>query len=296
MKNNLIGIDLGGTKIEIVILDTNKEIQFRERVPTESKKGPSHIINQILVLYKKAVSFINNAPHTIGVGSPGSLSPKTKLLRNSNTLCLNGLPLQELIEQALQKKIILENDANCFALAEANMGAGQNYDLVFGVIMGTGCGGGFVINNNLRVGPQQIAGEWGHSVINSDGPPSYCGNNGCVETYISGGGLENILKSHGILSLTAKDFLNKKQHTDDEKFILKNFYSNFGIALANIINIIDPDIVILGGGLSNHDGLYDIGIQETYNRVFHESPSTPIVKNKLGDSAGVIGAALIGDI
>ena len=296
MKNNLIGIDLGGTKIEIVILDTNKEIQFRERVPTESKKGPSHIINQILVLYKKAVSFINNAPHTIGVGSPGSLSPKTKLLRNSNTLCLNRLPLQELIEQALQKKIILENDANCFALAEANMGAGQNYDLVFGVIMGTGCGGGFVINNNLRVGPQQIAGEWGHSVINSDGPPSYCGNNGCVETYISGGGLENILKSHGILSLTAKDFLNKKQHTDDEKFILKNFYSNFGIALANIINIIDPDIVILGGGLSNHDRLYDIGIQETYNRVFHESPSTPIVKNKLGDSAGVIGAALIGDI
>ena len=296
MKNNLIGIDLGGTKIEIVILDTNKEIQFRERVPTESKKGPSHIINQILVLYKKAAAFINNAPHTIGVGSPGSLSPKTKLLRNSNTLCLNGLPLQQLIEQALQKKIILENDANCFALAEANMGAGQNYDLVFGVIMGTGCGGGFVINNNLRVGPQQIAGEWGHSVINSDGPPSYCGNNGCVETYISGGGLENILKSHGILSLTAKDFLNKKQHTDDEKFILKNFYSNFGIALANIINIIDPDIVILGGGLSNHDGLYDIGIQETYNRVFHESPSTPIVKNKLGDSAGVIGAALIGDI
>ena len=296
MKNNLIGIDLGGTKIEIVILDTNKEIQFRERVPTESKKGPSHIINQILVLYKKAAAFINNAPHTIGVGSPGSLSPKTKLLRNSNTLCLNGLPLQQLIEQALQKKIILENDANCFALAEANMGAGQNYDLVFGVIMGTGCGGGFVINNNLRVGPQQIAGEWGHSVINSDGPPSYCGNNGCVETYISGGGLENILKSHGILSLTAKDFLNKKQHTNDEKFILKNFYSNFGIALANIINIIDPDIVILGGGLSNHDGLYDIGIQETYNRVFHESPSTPIVKNKLGDSAGVIGAALIGDI
>ena len=296
MKNNLIGIDLGGTKIEIVILDTNKEIQFRERIPTESEKGPSHIINQILILYKKAILFINNAPHTIGVGSPGSLSPKTKLLRNSNTLCLNGLPLQQLIEKALQKKIILENDANCFALAEANMGAGQNYDLVFGVIMGTGCGGGFVINNNLRVGPQQIAGEWGHSVINSDGPPSYCGNNGCVETYISGGGLENILKSHGILSLTAKDFLNKKQHTDDEKFILKNFYSNFGIALANIINIIDPDIVILGGGLSNHDGLYDIGIQETYNRVFHESPSTPIVKNKLGDSAGVIGAALIGDI
>jgi fructokinase len=104
MKNNLIGIDLGGTKIEIVILDTNKEIQFRERVPTESKKGPSHIINQILVLYKKAAAFINNAPHTIGVGSPGSLSPKTKLLRNSNTLCLNGLPLQQLIEQALQKK------------------------------------------------------------------------------------------------------------------------------------------------------------------------------------------------
>tara|TARA_B100000035_G_scaffold315457_1_gene336434 strand:+ start:2292 stop:3182 length:891 start_codon:yes stop_codon:yes gene_type:complete len=296
MKNYLIGIDLGGTKIEIVVLDTNKEIQFRERLPTESRKGPSHIINQIKALYKNAVAFINNAPHTIGVGSPGSLSAKTGLLRNSNTLCLNELPLQKLIEEALQKKIVLENDANCFALAEANFGAGKNHNLVFGVIMGTGCGGGFVINNNLRVGPQQISGEWGHSVINSEGPPSYCGNKGCVEAYISGGGLENILKSHGLLSLTAKDFLNKKIYTDDEKFILKDFYSNFGIALANIINIIDPDIVVLGGGLSNHEALYDIGIQETYNRVFHESPSTPIVKNKLGDSAGVIGAAIIGDI
>lgn len=296
MKNNLIGIDLGGTKIEIVILDTNKEIQFRERLATESEKGPSHIINQILTLYKKAVSFINNGSHTIGVGSPGSLSPKTKLLRNSNTLCLNGLPLQKLIEEALQKKIMLENDANCFALAEANMGAGKNHDLVFGIIMGTGCGGGFVFNNSLRIGPQQISGEWGHSVININGPQCYCGKNGCVETYISGGGLEYILKSHNLISLTAKDFLNKKNHTKDEKYILKNFYSNFGLALANIINIIDPDIIILGGGLSNHEALYDIGKQETYNKVFNESPSTPIVKNKLGDSAGVIGAALIGDI
>ena len=295
MNNNLIGIDLGGTKIEIVILDVNKKIQFRERVPTESDKGPSHIIKQILLLYRKAVSFINNAPHTIGVGSPGSLSPRTKILRNSNTLCLNGLPLQQLIEEALQKKIVLENDANCFALAEANMGAGQNHNLVFGVIMGTGCGGGFVINNNLRVGPQQIAGEWGHSVINAKGPSCYCGKNGCVETYISGGGLENILISHN-LSLTADEFLNKKSYNNTERLILENFYRHFGLALANIINIIDPDIIVLGGGLSNHKGLYDIGIQETYNRVFHESPSTPIVKNKLGDSAGVIGAALIGDI
>ena len=295
MKNNLIGIDLGGTKIEIVILDENKEIQFRERIPTESANGSSYIINQIVILYKKAVSFINNAPHTIGVGTPGSLATETKLLRNSNTLCLNGLPLKKLIEEALQKKIIIENDANCFALAEASIGAAKNQDLVFGVIMGTGCGGGFVFNKKLRIGPQQIAGEWGHSVINKKGPACYCGKNGCVETYISGSGLENILISHNLF-LTANDFLNKKSYNDTERFILENFYSNFGLALANIINIIDPDIIVLGGGLSNHKGLYDIGIQETYNRVLHESPSTPIVKNKLGDSAGVIGAALIGDI
>ena len=295
MKNNCIGIDLGGTKIEIVILDENKEIHFRERIPTESASGSSHIINQIVALYKKAVLFINNAPHTIGIGTPGSLATETKLLRNSNTLCLNGLPLKKLIEEALQKKIILENDANCFALAEASIGAAKNQDLVFGVIMGTGCGGGFIFNKKLRIGPQQIAGEWGHSVINTKGPSCYCGKNGCVETYISGGGLENILISHN-LSLTADEFLNKKSYNNTERLILENFYRHFGLALANIINMIDPDIIVLGGGLSNHEGLYDIGIQETYNRVFHESPSTPIVKNKLGDSAGVIGAALIGDI
>ena len=294
MKNYLIGIDLGGTKIEIAVLDKNQIVQFRERIATESKKGPKHIINQIMILYKKAKDYIGNCPHTIGLGSPGSLSKKEKILRNSNTLCLNGLPLQHLIEEALQQKIILENDANCFALAEATLGVGKNHQLVFGVIMGTGCGGGFVINTNIRIGPQQIAGEWGHSVINTNGPSCYCGKNGCVETYISGGGLENILKSHNLSLLTANDFLNKKNYSDDEKLILENFYSNFGLAMANIINIIDPDIIVLGGGLSNHEPLYDIGIRQTYNKVFHDHPSTPIVKNSLGDSAGVIGAALIG--
>lgn len=294
MTNYRIGIDLGGTKIEIAIIDQNNVILFRERIATESQKGSDHIINQIIKLYKEATDFINNQPHEVGVGSPGSLSKENQLLRNSNTVCLNGLPIKDLIEEGLQQPITLVNDANCFAFAEAIFGAGKNYDVVFGVIMGTGCGGGFVFNNHLREGPQMLSGEWGHTVINKDGPECYCGKQGCVETYISGSGLENILKANNILSYTAENFLNKKSFNDDEAQILKDFYGNFGLALANIINTIDPDIIVLGGGLSNHTPLYDIGIKETYNKVFHEAPSTPIVKHRLGDSAGVIGAALIG--
>lgn len=289
-----IGIDLGGTKIEVAALNKTHDVIFRERVETGANKGTEHILNQIFKAYQSATQYIKNATHSVGVGTPGSISIKSGLLRNSNTTCLNGLPLQKLIEKKLNTKLILENDANCFALAEAIMGAAINYNLVFGVIMGTGCGGGFVINKQLRIGPQLIAGEWGHSIINPMGPKCYCGKQGCVETYISGSGLENDIKKHLKKHITAKDFLNQKSYSQVEKKIIDNFYYYFGLSLSNIINIIDPDVIVLGGGLSQQKELYSYGKQEVYKNIFSDYCMTPIIKNKLGDSAGVIGAALIG--
>ena len=146
---------------------------------------------------------------TVGICTPGSIAPDTKLLRNSNTTCLNGTALHSMIEEKLNHSVKIENDANCFALAEATLGAGKGHELVFGIIMGTGCGGGFVFNNQIRLGPNLISGEWGHSVLYPDGNECYCGKRGCVETYISGGGLETQLKNHDI-NYSAKEFLNKK--------------------------------------------------------------------------------------
>jgi len=289
-----IGIDLGGTKIEVVVLDGQDKILFRERILTEAHLGSEHIFNQIHLLYTKAIVSIQNKNHTLGLGTPGSISKKTHLLKNSNTLCLNSLPLQSLLEDKLVHDIIIENDANCFALAEALMGAGKGYPSVFGVIMGTGCGGGIVFDGKIRQGPQNIAGEWGHMVIDPQGSPCYCGANGCVESFISGGGLEKRIQDKTGNTITAIDFFKTSLKDESLKKIKQDFYAHFGQALANLINILDPDIVVLGGGLSNEESLYKEGVDEVYARIFNDIPTTPIVKNMLGDSAGVIGAALIG--
>ena len=286
-----IGIDLGGTKIESVVLDSKLNILFRERVPTESNNGSIHVINQIEKIYLKAVVNIKNKTHTLGIGTPGSISKNTGLLRNSTIHCQNRLPIDKLIEKKLKRSIVIENDANCFALAEANIGAGKNFPLVFGVIMGTGCGGGIVYNNKLRIGPQRLSGEWGHSVINPNGPKCFCKKKGCVSTYISGNGLEENIKKRLNKSISAESFLKQSIYNKEEKEILNEFY---GLSLANIINTIDPDVIVLGGGLSNHDGLYEKGLKKVYKNVFCDEPDTPIFKNTLGDSAGVIGAAIIG--
>ncbi|MEY5020964.1 MAG: hypothetical protein RJA91_508, partial [Pseudomonadota bacterium] len=190
--------------------------------------------------------------------------------------------------------IVIENDANCFALAEALMGAGKGYPSVFGVIMGTGCGGGIVFDGKIRQGPQNIAGEWGHMVIDPQGSPCYCGASGCVESFISGGGIEKRIKNKTGKSISAIDFFSIPLIDESLKNIKQDFYARFGQALANLINILDPDIVVLGGGLSNEKSLYKEGVEEVYKRIFNDVPSTPIVRNILGDSAGVIGAALIG--
>jgi fructokinase len=278
----------------VAILDSQDKILFRERLFTEAHLGSEHIFDQIHALYSKAVMSIQNKSHTLGLGTPGSISKKTHLLKNSNTLCLNDLPMQALLEDKLVHDIVIENDANCFALAEAIMGAGIGYPSVFGVIMGTGCGGGIVFDGKIRQGPQNIAGEWGHMVIDPQGSPCYCGANGCVESFISGGGLEKIIRNTTGNSISAIDFFTMPLKDESLKKIKQDFYARFGQALANLINILDPDIVVLGGGLSNEKSLYKEGIEEVYKRIFNDVPSTPIVKNILGDSAGVIGAALIG--
>ena len=289
-----IGIDLGGTKIEVVVLDLNFKVLFRQRTPTESHKGSEHVLNQIEKIYFQATNSIACAEHTLGIGTPGSLSKSTGLLRNSTISCQNGLPIHSLIENRLNHSLSIENDANCFALSESLIGAGKNYDLVFGVIMGTGCGGGFIHNGKLRTGPQRLAGEWGHSIINPNGPECFCGKKGCVSTYISGTGLENNIYEHLRIKVSADTFLNKPSYSTAEEVILNTFYQYYGLSLANIINTIDPDVIILGGGLSNHQDLFTKGLQRVYENIFCEDPNTPILKNILGDSAGVFGAAIIG--
>src|SRR5215469_8762467 len=185
-----IGIDLGGTKIEGIVLGEDGAELFRKRINTEQQQGYGHILNRIKSLHNALAASVNNAAHTIGIGTPGAISRRTGLLKNSNTVCLNGQPLKTDLERLLGQKLEIQNDANCFAMAEALYGAGKGKNLVFGVIMGTGCGGGIVHKGEVITGLQAIAGEWGHTSIDPNGPSCYCGHRGCVETYISGGGAE----------------------------------------------------------------------------------------------------------
>lgn len=290
-----IGIDLGGTKIEGIALDEQGRVLHRQRIPTQAEGGVAHIVGRIAGLYAGLVYAIDDAPHTVGVGTPGAISYRTGLLKNSNTTCLNGQPLAALLAQALHHPVTVANDANCFALAEALMGAGRGHSLVFGVILGTGCGGGIVIDGRVRVGPQAIAGEWGHTVIDPSGPACYCGAHGCVETFISGGGVEARFRATTGRSLGVASIAAGALAGDDAcARAMNEFHARFGQAMANLIAVLDPDIVVLGGGLSNLDSLYERGIAEVARRVFSDDLVTPIVRHQLGDSAGVIGAALVG--
>jgi len=290
-----IGIDLGGTKIEGIILDPQGAEVYRKRIETQQEHGYSHIVNRVVGLYEELAGRIQRQAHTFGIGVPGVVSPLTGLMKNANTVCLIGKPLKTDLEGRLCRKIGIQNDANCFAMAEALHGAGRGKKLVFGVIMGTGCGGGIVYKGEVITGPQAIAGEWGHTSIDPNGPSCYCGQRGCVETFISGGGTEaRYAERFG----TKKPFkeIARDYYAGDPQAVefTKVFFRHFGRALANLIDVLDPDVVVLGGGLSNFDALYTEGVAEVRRFVFSDSLETPIVKHQLGDSAGVIGAALIG--
>jgi fructokinase len=290
-----IGIDLGGTKIEGIVLDAEGRELFRQRVSTQQEQGYEHILNRIKLLHEILVAKIFGAPNTFGIGTPGAMSPRTGLLKNSNTVCMNGQPVQTDLERVLGRKIAIQNDANCFAMAEALFGAGRGKKLVFGVIMGTGCGGGIVHKGEVITGPQGIAGEWGHMSLDANGPLCYCGQRGCVETYISGGGLgRRYAEQFGQRKNFQEIVTDYSKGEPGATAFMKTFFTNFGRAMANLIDILDPDVVVLGGGVSNFDAIYTEGVAEVASHVFNDQLETPIVKHQLGDSAGVIGAALIG--
>lgn len=289
-----IGIDLGGTKIEGVVLGPDGRERIRRRIETERQGGYQHILKRIQGLYSELAPHASG-PHTLGVGTPGALSLRTGLLKNSNTTCLNGQPLQRDLERLIGRPILIENDANCFALAEGLMGAGKGRRTVFGVIMGTGCGGGVMLDGKILVGHQRIAGEWGHMSIDPAGPGCYCGSRGCVETFISGGGLEKLYEAEtGAFKTAAQIVESFRAGEPSARRRMADFFDRFGRSVANLIAILDPDVIVLGGGLSAIPELYSEGVEAVRRYVFSDSLETPIVPNQLGDSAGVLGAALVG--
>ncbi len=286
-----IGIDLGGTKIEGILLDNDLKTIERKRIPTHQENGYNSIINSIKSLVEELKSKSSDDV-SIGVSAPGAISQKTGLIKNSNTQCLIGKPLKEDLIKTLNQEINIDNDANCFAKAEAIMGSAKNYNIVFGVILGTGVGGGIVINGKVHNGRTNIAGEWGHHTLRINGHKCYCGKFGCVETYISGPALEKRWRE---LSGNSASLLSITNNLESDIGIQwKNeFLENFGYGLANVIDILDPDAIVLGGGVSNIPFLYDEGRDSIYEKVFSDLAETPILKNNLGDSAGVYGASLL---
>ncbi len=284
-----IGVDLGGTKTEIIVLDENLNVLERKRVST-----PQNNYNEIINIITTLVFDVsqNISDFTLGICCPGTISKQTGLIKNSNTQCLIGKSLKKDLENKLEKNISIENDANCFALSESKMGAGIGFDLVFGVILGTGVGGGIVINDILHCGRTNIAGEWGHHTLHQNGNSCYCGKSGCVETYISGPSLEKRWNKITGLTQSMSEIINNFDYAIGKQW-KDEFLENFGYGLANVIDILDPDAIILGGGLSNIDFLYTEGIKSIYSKVFSDIVETPILKNKLGDSSGVFGAALL---
>jgi len=284
-----LGVDLGGTKTEAILLDEKLDVITRKRIPTP-QNDYQQILDSITTLVLEISENIKN--YSIGICTPGAISKQTGLIKNSNTQCLIGKSLKEDLENKLGKKISMENDANCFAMAEAIMGAATDFDLVFGVILGTGVGGGIVINKKLHLGRTNIGGEWGHHTLHRNGNHCYCGKYGCVETYISGPALENQWnKLTGESKSISEIFLDIDN--DIGKQWKNEFLENFGYGLANVIDILDPDAIVIGGGLSNIDFLYTEGKESVFNKVFSDLVDTPILKNQLGDSAGVFGASML---
>lgn len=297
----LWGIDLGGTKIEGIILDgrENPQVLQRLRVPTEARKGYHHIIQQICNLVELMAAETGLKPSRIGIGMPGTIDPGNRLAKNSNTTCINGKAFFRDVQRALGTPITMANDANCFAVAETVMGSVTNLkekpNVVFGIIMGTGVGGGVVVDGRALVGRHAIAGEWGHMTIEPGGNLCYCGRRGCVETYLSGPWTQRYYHSITDEEVTMQDIIQRYREGDDvgAQKTMKRLFHYFGRAIGNVINVLDPDVIVLGGGLSNIEELYVEGVAEVEKNIFNHELTTKFLKPALGDSAGVFGAALL---
>jgi len=298
-----LGVDLGGTKTEAVVLrvraDGTSEVLARHRVPTNRDAGYAHVLETVasaIETVTRGAGVRDSIP--IGVGMPGSITHRAAdgsrserpLVKNSNTTCLNGRPFRDDLVARVGRPILFDNDANCFALAEATLGAARDAEVVFGVIMGTGVGGGVVFRGRAWSGPQGIAGEWGHIPLEPrDGPPCYCGRRGCIETYLSGPAIERRYAERTGTRLSLRDIPEGDPVMDETLEI-------FGRALSIVIDVLDPSAVVLGGGVSNVAAFYDRGPRAVAQWVFTDEFTTPILKHALGDSAGVFGAAMLGAV
>ena len=293
-----IGIDLGGTKTEIIALDDRRNELLRRREPT-----PSNDYDATLALIGRLVREAEisiGKRGSVGIGTPGALSPATQRIRNSNSSCLNGRPLKDDLERALAREIRIENDANCFALSEAIDGAARKFASCFGVILGTGVGGGIVIDGRLVQGANAIAGEWGHNPLpwpepdELPGPPCYCGRRGCTEMFLSGPGLSLDHEAVAGEKLAAEAIVQRAANGDAAAAqSLGRYEKRLARGLASVMNILDPHVIVLGGGLSNIERVYE-NVPRLWGRwVFSDVVRTRLVCNDHGDSSGVRGAALL---
>lgn len=305
-----LGIDLGGTKIEIIALDNSGKELLRRRVPTP-KGNYYETLQAIAQLVRDAEAELGQQG-SLGIGTPGALSRATGRLKNSNSVALNGQPILQDLESLLQRQVKNSNDANCFALSEATDGAAAGAEVVFGVILGTGVGAGIVVNGHILTGPNGIAGEWGHNPLpwpqahELPGPPCYCGKQGCIETFLSGPGMaklhqietkssvrpEPVEGSDSGLVLSAEEIVARAEQGDAAcERSLQTYENRLARSLAHVINILDPDVIVLGGGMSNIARLY-ANVPALWGEwVFSDRVDTKLVKHRFGDSSGVRGAA-----
>lgn len=297
MQNWLIGIDLGGTKTEVILLDDQSNEHYRKRVATPVGNYQA-TLQTIHALVQQAESHAGSIGLPVGVGIPGSVSRKTGRIKNANSTWLNGQPMQHHLSELLQRPVTLTNDANCLALSEATDGAGQNHHTVFAAILGTGCGAGISVNGQLLTGPNGLAGEWGHNPLawtpqaELQQRSCYCGRHGCNETFLSGTGLSlthqlRTGQQHPAHTITE----NARNGDADARESLNQYLEHLARGLAAVINVIDPDIIVLGGGMSNAEQLYRELPGRLPGYVFGGECDTPIVKAVHGDSSGVRGAA-----
>lgn len=321
-----IGVDLGGTKTEAVVIQIRPgpedsagteepAILARVRRPTGRDLGYEHVLENTAKLIEDVAEAAGIAPRIapemersalsgvpIGVGMPGSVTRRTGVVKNSNTTCLNGRPFRDDLRRRVGAPIAFANDANCFALAEARFGAGRDGGLVFGAILGTGVGGGIALRSASEPprswdGLQGIAGEWGHLCIEpTSGPPCYCGRRGCVETFLSGPALERAYRertgeARPLAEIAAR--ASAQPQDPDAAAVLDGAARMFGRAIALVIDVLDPDVIVLGGGVAHLECLYTDGVRHAAEWVFNDELLTPIRRYEIGDSAGVIGAALL---
>jgi fructokinase len=290
-----IGVDFGGTKIEAAALDG--EGQFMARVRASNPRAYDASLAVVAELVRQ-VENEAGAGASIGVGSPGSISRQSGTIRNANSIWLNGRRFKEDLERVLARPIRLANDANCFALSEAVDGAAAGASVVFGAILGTGCGGGVVVDQKALMGRNAIAGEWGHTPLPwptaADGPPltCWCGRQNCLELFISGTGLEQDLYRQTGARFTAQQIVERARAGEEQAdAALDRYIDRLGRALAVLVDIVDADVIVLGGGMSNVAELYDRVPAIVAGRIFSDSFETPILPAKHGDSSGVRGAA-----